>query len=203
VLRELVGWGVPISVDTYKPDIMRRALAMGVDIINDVWALRWSDGSSSDTGVDVLASHPRCGVCLMHMHGDPATMQLSPMSGDVVTQVRTFLTNRMSALTERGVDGARIMLDCGTGFGKTVEQNFELLRHTLSWAPNKRVLAGWSRKSSIGAVTGRDVSARVVGSVVAAVQAVERGATVLRVHDVAATRDGLSVWAAVQGVGNA
>lgn len=203
VLRELVQWGVPISVDTYKPSTMAKALDMGVDIINDVWALRWQAKQSDRSGVDVVAAHPRCGVCLMHMHGDPATMQLSPMSGDVVGQVRLFLRDRVAVLAEQGVDLTRMILDCGTGFGKTVEQNFELLRRTSDWAGQHHVLAGWSRKSSIGAVTGKDVSARMVGSVVAAVQAVERGARVLRVHDVAATRDGIAVWSALQTAGNA
>ena len=203
VLSELVTWGVPISVDTYKPGTMQRALDLGVDVINDVWALRWADTADGLRGLDVIAAHPQCGVCLMHMHGDPATMQISPMTGDVVADVRAFLSDRCRKLTDRGVASSRIVVDCGTGFGKTVEQNFELLHRTPDWSAGSHVLAGWSRKSSIGAVTGREVHDRVTGSVVAAVLSVERGARVVRVHDVAATQDGLAVWAAARGIENA
>jgi len=201
VLKELMSWNVPISVDTYKPEIMRAALDLGADIVNDVWALRWRQPGDTCSGLDVVAQHGRCGVCVMHMHGDPQTMQVSPMQGDVVDQVKSFLFSRAAALQALNVKLERVMVDCGTGFGKTVEQNFELLRCTRDWAGNMPVLAGWSRKSSVGAVTGQPVNARVTGSVVAAVLAVQAGASVVRVHDVQATKDGLAVWQASRGEG--
>jgi dihydropteroate synthase len=187
--------GVPVSVDTYKPELMRAVLDAGADIINDVWALRRGDG------VAVVAGHPSCGICLMHMHLEPQTMQIAPMAGDVVAQVRTFLRERAEALQASGVARERIALDVGIGFGKTVEQNFALLAaqaeltdEAMPW------LVGWSRKSSLGAVTGRTVPAeRVAASVAAALLAVERGAHIVRVHDVRETVDALKVWAAVRG----
>lgn len=193
VVQGAVKLGVPVSVDTYKPEVMRAVLDAGADIINDVWALRRGDG------VGVIAAHPRCGVCLMHMHLEPQTMQIAPMSGDVVAQVRAFLHDRTAALVAAGVARERIALDVGIGFGKTVAQNFvllaaqaELMSEAMPW------LAGWSRKSSLGAVTGREVPAdRVAASVAAALLAVERGARIVRVHDVRETVDALRVWRAM------
>jgi dihydropteroate synthase len=181
-------------VDTYKPEVMQAVLDAGADIVNDIWALRRSNA------LDVVAAHPRCGVCLMHMHRDPQTMQVAPMEGDVLPSVVAFLRERAQALTARGVAHERIVLDAGVGFGKTVAQNFSLLARQgelmdLDWP----LLAGWSRKSSLGAVTGRDVPAeRVAASVAAALLAVERGARVVRVHDVRETVDALRIWLAIQ-----
>jgi dihydropteroate synthase len=198
VLKAAVSWQVPISVDTYKPSIMQGALDMGVDIINDVWALRRVNdkGLSAET---VVAAHPSCGVCLMHMHLEPTTMQIAPMVGDVVPQVRDFLKTRAESLQQLGVSPNRVVLDYGIGFGKTVEQNCALLdrQHELL-ALGFPLLAGWSRKSTLGKITGYDnAKDRVAASVAAALMAVERGARIVRVHDVQATADALKVWQAV------
>jgi dihydropteroate synthase len=192
VVQAAVTLGVPVSVDTYKPEVMRAVLDAGADVINDIWALRQGDALA------VVAAHPRCGVCLMHMHRDPQTMQAAPMLGDVVPPVVDFLNERAQALRACGVDPARLVLDPGIGFGKTVAQNFSLLaQQPALLALGYPVLAGWSRKSSLGQVTGRDDPAdRVAASVAAAVLAVERGARVVRVHDVRATVDALKVWRA-------
>ena len=207
VLEYAVTLGVAVSVDTYKPAVMRMALEMGADIINDIWALRWPDPVDGLTGEEVVASHPGCGVCLMHMHREPATMQLAPMVGDVVPQVRDFLAERARALQNRGVAAARITLDPGIGFGKTVPQNFSLLaRQNVLLAAGYPVLAGWSRKSSLAAVTQKslgtvarmDVQERLVPSVTAALIAVQQGARIVRVHDVKETMQALKVWDATQ-----
>ena len=199
VLRAAATLGVPISVDTYKPGVMQAALDMGADIINDIWALRWVDSADGRTGAQVVAQHPRCGVCLMHMHGNPQTMQVSPMEGDILTPVRDFLSQAAQALVAQGVDAARICIDPGIGFGKTVDQNFSLLarQHELL-ASGFALLAGWSRKSSLGAVTGAAADDRVVASAVAATLAVQNGARIVRVHDVQATVQALRVLSATQ-----
>ncbi len=200
-LQEAVRWQVPISVDTYKPDVMQAVLDLGVDIINDIWALRQPDAER------VVATHPSCGVCLMHMHRDPQTMQLQTMSGDVVSAVHDFLQARMQSLLSQGVDVARLVLDPGIGFGKTVDQNFELLAHQSAlMGLGRPLMAAWSRKSSLGAVLGQDgsipaPSERLSASVAAALMAVERGARLVRVHDVKATVDAIKVWQAVQSAG--
>lgn len=194
VVREAVRLAVPLSVDTYKPEVMHAVLDAGADIVNDIWALR-REGAQA-----VVAGHSRCGICLMHMHRDPQTMQLAPMEGDVLPQVIGFLRERTASLVAQGVARERIVLDPGIGFGKTVAQNFsllarqeEMLRDGFVW------LAGWSRKSSLGHVTGRDVpSERISASVAAAVLAVDRGARVVRVHDVRETVDALRVWQAMR-----
>ena len=199
VLRAAVTLGVPISVDTYKPGVMQAALDMGADIINDIWALRWLDPADGRTGAHVVAQHPSCGVCLMHMHGNPQTMQVSPMEGDIVAPVRDFLAQAAQALVAQGVDGERICIDPGIGFGKTVAQNFSLLaRQNELLAPGFALLAGWSRKSSLGAVTGAAADDRVVASAVAATLAVQNGARIVRVHDVQATVQALRVLSATQ-----
>ena len=199
VLRAAATLGVPISVDTYKPGVMQAALDMGADIINDIWALRWVDSADGRTGAHVVAQHPRCGVCLMHMHGNPQTMQLSPMVGDIVAPVRDFLSQAAQALVAQGVDAARICIDPGIGFGKTVAQNFSLLaRQNELLASGFALLAGWSRKSSLGAVTGAAADDRVVASAVAATLAVQNGARIVRVHDVQATVQALRVLSATQ-----
>jgi dihydropteroate synthase len=192
VVQAAAGLGVPVSVDTYKPEVMRAVLDAGADIINDIWALRRGDA------LQVVAAHPRCGVCLMHMHRDPQTMQVAPMEGDVLPAVTGFLLERARAAERLGVDPARIVFDPGIGFGKTVGQNYGLLaRQDELLAHGYPLLAGWSRKSSLGAVTGQErPEARVVASVAAALLAVERGARVVRVHDVRETVDALKVWQA-------
>jgi dihydropteroate synthase len=199
VVREAVRWGVPISVDTYKPEVMAACLELGADIINDVWALRRASADGRTGALDVVAQHPRCGVVLMHMHRQPQDMQVQPMQGDAVSQVRDFLAARAQAVRERGVARERVVLDYGIGFGKTVEQNLDLLARqpellTLGYP----LLAGWSRKSTLGRITGEDVAARRVGaSVAAALLAVQRGARIVRVHDVAPTVQALRVWQAL------
>ncbi len=196
--RELVRWQVPISVDTYKPEVMQMALDLGVDIINDIWALRQPGAAA------VVAGHPSCGVCLMHMHKAPQTMQVTPMEGDVVTVVLNFLRARQNELQALGVDPRRLMLDPGIGFGKTVAQNFRLLAHQADLLTlGSPVLAGWSRKSSLGAVLAQDGQVpepadRKSASVAAALLAVERGASVVRVHDVKETVEALRVWQAMR-----
>jgi len=201
VLREAVKFGVPVSVDTYKPEVMRAALDLGADIINDIWALRQPGARA------VVAGHGACGVCLMHMHREPATMQVQPMVGDVVPQVRDFLVQAAQSLQALGVGQGRIVLDPGIGFGKTVAQNFSLLaRQSELCLAGYPVLAGWSRKSSLAAATSTslanlasmDVQARVVPSVAAALLAVERGARIVRVHDVRETIQALAVLKALQ-----
>jgi len=198
VLREAVRLGVPVSVDTYKPQVMREALALGVDIINDIWALR------QPGALDAVASHPACGACLMHMHGEPATMQSAPMEGDAVPQVREFLRSASVRLQGRGVASERIAWDPGIGFGKTVRQNFSLLlrQHDLVGA-GYPLLVGWSRKSSLGAVTGLGPDERLAPSVAAALLAAQRGANIVRVHDVAETVAALKVLEAMRSADGA
>lgn len=199
-LREAVRWQVPISVDTYKPEVMQAVLDLGVDIVNDIWALRQPGAER------VVALHPSCGVCLMHMHRDPQTMQLQTMSGDVVSAVHQFLQGRLQSLLTQDVDVDRLVLDPGIGFGKTVEQNFELLaRQSVLLGLGRPLMAAWSRKSSLGAVLAQDgpippPSQRLSASVAAALMAVDRGARLVRVHDVKATVDALRVWQALQSV---
>ena len=199
VLREAVKLGVPISVDTYKPDVMAAALDLGVDIVNDIWALRRAGA------LDVVRNHPACGVSLMHMHGDPQTMQVAPMEGDAVPQVLLFLEQSAQSLQAQGVHKSRIVLDPGIGFGKTVAQNFALLaRQAELLVAGFPLLIGWSRKSSIGKALQADApeppppGERLVGSVAAALMAAERGASILRVHDVRETVQALQVLAQVR-----
>lgn len=200
VVRYAVTLGVPISVDTYKPEVMQAVLDLGADIINDIWAFR------QPGALDVVAQHSTCGLCLMHMHREPQTMQAQPMQGDIVGQVRDFLITQAKTLEVLGIAKSRIMLDPGIGFGKTVEQNFSLLaRQRELLVGVYPLLVGWSRKSSLASVTGalQAVGAklngadRLVPSVAAALMAVERGACVVRVHDVRETVQALKVWAAV------
>jgi len=193
VVRGAVGLGVPVSVDTYKPEVMQAVLDLGADIVNDIWALRQPGAR------EAVAAHPRCGVCLMHMHRDPQTMQTAPMEGDVPAQVLSFLELAAQSLQALGVDKTRIVLDPGIGFGKTVAQNFALLaRQAELLSLGYPLLAGWSRKSSLGAVTELAVEARMPPSVAAAVLAVERGARIVRVHDVRETVAALAVWNAME-----
>lgn len=210
VVREAVKLGVPVSVDTYKPQVMQAVLDLGADIINDIWALRWTDPNPAVApldGLQVVSRHPSCGVCLMHMHREPLTMQSAPMEGDVVAQVRLFLDQVAQNLQGKGVDKRRIVIDPGIGFGKTVAQNFALLkRQNELLTSGYPLLAGWSRKSSLAAVTGIDsvsetilaVHERMVPSVAAALLAVERGASIVRVHDVQETVQAIKVLNAIK-----
>lgn len=194
VLDAALTLGVPISVDTKKPEVMRAVLARGADIVNDIDALR------APGALEAVAEHSTCGVCLMHMRGEPSTMQQQPRYDDVVDEVRTFLGERLAAVRQCGVAEERIVLDPGIGFGKSVEHNLALLRRQRELLSLGRpLLVGWSRKSTLGAITGRDASQRLAGSLAAALAAVEAGARVLRVHDVAASVDALKVWAAARG----
>ena len=193
VLRGAIALGVPVSLDSYKPEVMRAALDLGVDIVNDIKALREAGA------LDVVAAHANCGVCLMHMRGDqPKTMQDGdPQYGDVVAEVRAFLLARADALRARGIDDARITLDPGIGFGKRTEHNVALLvRQDELLSLGLPLLAGWSRKGVLGRLTGRELGDRLVPSVAAALASVQRGARIVRVHDVAATVDALKVWRA-------
>ena len=188
VLRAALTLGVPVSVDTYKPETMRTALDLGADIINDIYALRWPGAA------EVVAAHPTCGVCLMHMQGEPASMQQRPVYGDVLEEVSRFLRERADELEQAGMQHERITLDPGIGFGKTVEHNLALLaRQRELLQLGYPLLLGWSRKSSLGALTGRPVEQRQAASIAAALAAAQHGAKVLRVHDVAATVDALKV----------
>lgn len=207
VVRHALTLGVPVSVDTYKPQVMQVVLDMGADIINDVWALRWSGDPKGQTGAEIVGQHASCGVCLMHMHRNPQTMQTVPMEGDVVPQVLSFLEHAAYNLRGLGVDMARICIDPGIGFGKTVQQNFALLAQQSALLPlGYAVMAGWSRKSSLAAVTERslaklatlDMRDRIVPSVTAAVLAVQNGAHIVRVHDVRETVQALQVFQAMQ-----
>lgn len=193
VLAEAVKLQVPISIDTYKPEVMREALDMGVDIVNDIWALRQPGAR------ETITAHPGCGVCLMHMHATPQNMHLDHMQGNVVTDVRDFLVEVTAPLLKAGVARERIVWDYGIGFGKSVAQNFALLAHQQSLLElDFPLLAGWSRKGSLGQVSGLPVDQRMIPSVAAALLAVERGARIVRVHDVKETVDALSVWQAMQ-----
>ncbi len=194
VLRQVVKWDIPVSVDTYHPQTMQKALDLGVDIVNDVWAFRQKGA------LEAVASS-RCGLCMMHMHGEPATMQLHPMVGNVMDELSVFFQTQLALIDEAGIDQSRVVLDPGIGFGKTVEQNFEILRRQSQLLHfGHPLMVGWSNKSSLGAVSGLPVDQRLVPSVVAAVLAVERGARILRVHAVAKTVAALSVWKAEAGI---
>ena len=192
VLAEAVKLGVPVSVDTCKPELMARALAAGVDIINDIQALQ------SEAALRAVLPHRQAGLCLMHMRGEPGTMQTLTDYADLVGEVAAFLGHCAGTLRAAGVAADRIVLDPGYGFAKTTDQNFALLaRQSELLAMGHPLLAGWSRKRSIGDVTGRPVDQRLAGSLAAALAAVAQGASILRVHDVAATVDAVKVWLAV------
>ncbi|HEY9112215.1 MAG TPA: dihydropteroate synthase [Rhodanobacteraceae bacterium] len=184
--------GVPISIDTSKPEVMRAAVAAGAGFINDVYALRRE-------GALDAAAELKVPVCVMHMQGEPGTMQDDPHYDDVVGEVHRFLAERVFACEMAGVDKRRVLVDPGFGFGKTLEHNLALLRALDRFRDLAAgVFAGVSRKAMIGALTGRDAGAdRAAGSAAAAMIAVQRGAIVVRVHDVAETRDALAVWQAV------
>ena len=184
---------VPLSLDTYKPDVMRAGIAAGVGLINDINALR------DPQALTVLAAAPQVAVCLMHMQGTPQTMQQQLQYQDVVQEVTAFLAERLQACEQAGIARARLVLDPGYGFGKTVAHNYQLLRAQpqLIQALGLPILAGLSRKSMLGAVTGRGVEQRLAASVAAATLAAVNGAQIIRVHDVAATVDALNVYQAL------
>lgn len=190
VLRSAVTLGVPVSIDTCKAEVMQRALDVGVDIINDIHAL------TAPGAEDVVVSHGHCGVCLMHMRGTPLTMQAQANYEDVVEEVKACLSERSTHLTgARGMVPDRIVLDPGIGFGKTPEHNLALLRRQAELLNlGHGLLVGWSRKSTLGVLTGKPTGERMPASVAAALASVTLGARVVRVHDVAATVDALKVW---------
>ena len=191
VLRYALRLGIPVSVDTSQPTVMRAALDLGADIVNDIRALQ------RPGALEAVAAHATVGMCLMHMQGEPGTMQAAPRYDDVVLDVAAFLAARRDAALAAGIGFDRIALDPGIGFGKSVEQNLALLaRQRELVSLGSPLLVGWSRKSTLGAITGRSVDQRLPASVAAALMAVERGARIVRVHDVAATVDALKVWCA-------
>ena len=191
VIRALRDAPVPIAVDTLKPEVMRAAIAEGASIVNDINALR------SAGALEAVAAS-QAGVCLMHMKGEPRTMQAAPHYDDVVGEVQAFLRDRVQATMAAGIERARIAIDPGFSFGKTVEHNLELLRRLSELAElGVPVLVGLSRKSTLGAITGRPAADRLAASLAAALLAVQRGARIVRVHDVAATHDALAVLASV------
>ena len=193
VLRGLRDCAVPVSVDTMKPKVMRAALAEGAAMVNDINALQ------APGALEAVAASA-AGVCLMHMQGAPKTMQQNPAYADVVAEVKTFLRTRLEAAHAAGIEPERIVIDPGFGFGKTLEHNLELLRHLTEFRSlGAPLLAGWSRKSSLARITGKPAADRLAASIAAALIAAQNGATILRVHDVAATRDALAVMQAVEG----
>lgn len=195
VVEELAQFGVPLSVDTVKPAVMRESIRAGADIINDIAAFR------AQGAVDAVKDSAAA-LCVMHMKGSPETMQLAPRYDSVLSEVESFLEDRVRSLIGAGVSADRILVDPGFGFGKTVEHNFSLLKglrrlDVLGYP----VLVGMSRKSMLGAVTGRDVADRVVAGALAAMLAIQNGARIVRTHDVAATRDAVRIWLALQAAG--
>ena len=190
-LYALQGLGRALSVDTCKPTVMREAIIAGADMINDI------NGFRAPGAIEAVRDSD-CGLCVMHMQGTPQDMQAQPVYTDVVAEVIAFLNGRIAALTAAGIERERICVDPGLGFGKTVEQNYELLRATgrIRTELGLPVLIGLSRKSMIGAVTGRPVEERLSGSIAGALAAFAHGAKIVRVHDVAETVDALKVWRA-------
>jgi dihydropteroate synthase len=197
-VREAVKWQVPLSIDTYKPQVMQAALDLGADIINDIWAMRQAGAW------DVMAQFPNCGICLMHMHRDPQSMQTAPMTGNVVQVVKDFLAQQLSTAFHQGVQKERIVLDPGVGFGKTPDQNLAMLMHQAEFISiGQPLLAGWSRKSTLGkmvALKGQEPlpSDRLGASLSAALLAVQKGAAIVRVHDVKETVQALKIWQVVK-----
>lgn len=193
LVERLASWAVPVSVDTVKPAVMRASIAAGAAMINDINAFR-APGAMEAVAASEAA------LCVMHMQGEPKTMQAAPEYADVVSEVRSFLAERVAALREAGVSDQRLVLDPGFGFGKTLQHNLTLLRDLESVrVAGLPLLVGMSRKTMLGAITGRPVDQRVAAGLAAALMAVERGARIVRTHDVAATRDALSVWMALRG----
>jgi dihydropteroate synthase len=195
VLEACLPLGKPVSIDTYKPEVMRAVTEAGAAMLNDIWGFRRPGACEAACE----AARQGAALCIMHMQRDPQNMQREPFYNDVVAEVGGFLRERVAAFEAAGVARDQLVTDPGFGFGKTVAHNLELLRHLREIAAQGvPLLAGLSRKSTIGALTGRPAGERMVGSVAAALIAAQNGATILRVHDVAATRDALAVWAAVK-----
>ena len=196
IIEALKDCGVALSIDTYKAETMRQALLAGVDCVNDIWALR--QGGAEQVVLDPTLAR-NCGIVLMHMQCDPITMQLNPNYVNVVGEVNAFLMGRTQTLMEQGIAAERIAIDPGFGFGKSLEHNLTMLQEFSKFTQNGHpVLAGISRKSMLGKITGREVGDRLIPSVAAAVLAAERGASIVRVHDVPETIDALTLWAAAQ-----
>jgi dihydropteroate synthase len=192
VIEGLKDCGVPLSIDTYKAETMRQALRAGVHCVNDIWALR------QEGAVNAVLESPNCGIVLMHMQRDPVTMQFHPKYRDVLAEVKQFLSERADLLKAQGVEHERIAIDPGFGFGKSLEHNLKMLSNFQSFEElGYPVLAGISRKSMIGKITGKDTNERVAPSVAAAIMAADRGAKIVRVHDVPETVDALKLWEAV------
>ena len=192
VIESLRDCGVPLSIDTYKAQTMRQALSAGVDCVNDIWAL------GQEGSIEAVLESSQCGIVLMHMQRDPLTMQFNPEYRDVVAEVLQFLQERASLLLSKGVDQSRIAVDPGFGFGKSLEHNLKMLNKFASFSSlGYPVLAGISRKSMIGKVTGKDTNERVAPSIAAAIMAADRGTRIVRVHDVPETVDALKLWEAV------
>ena len=191
IIKGLSGIPVPISIDTCKPEVMRAALAAGASMVNDINALQ-------DAAALQIVAASEAAVCLMHKQGNPQTMQQQPHYQNVMVEVRDFLRERLAAAEAAGIARERIVIDPGFGFGKTLAHNLDLLRHLDRLRElGAPVLAGLSRKSMLGAITGQDVDHRVSASVAAALIAVQRGASIVRVHDVRETVDALKIWSAV------
>ncbi|HUH88063.1 MAG TPA: dihydropteroate synthase [Pusillimonas sp.] len=192
VIEGLRDCGAAISVDTFKPEVMRGVLDAGADMINDIYGFR------RPGALDAVAQSS-CGLCVMHMQGEPRTMQQAPEYDDVVTEVRGFLRERVQALCMRGVHPQRVLLDPGFGFGKTARHNYELLNRLREvFFEDYPLLVALSRKSMIGHVVGREPDQRVGGSIAGALAGIARGAAMVRVHDVAQTVDAIKVWSAVE-----
>ncbi len=199
VIAVLKDCGVALSIDTYKAETMRQALQAGVDCVNDIWALRQEGAVDAILEGDVNPEK-QCGIVLMHMQRDPQTMQFDPGYLDVVAEVKDFLRERAQLLQNMGVAQSRIAVDPGFGFGKSLEHNLKMLADFDRFSQlGYPVLAGISRKSMLGKVTGRDTNERVAPSIAAAILAADRGARIIRVHDVQETVDALKLWEAIQG----
>ena len=193
VIEVLKHCGVALSIDTYKAETMRQALNAGVDCVNDVWALR------QEGALDAVLENSQCGIVLMHMQRNPQTMQFDPEYQDVIADVSLFLQERAQVLMTVGIEANRIAIDPGFGFGKSLEHNLNLLKNFAAFSKlGYPVLAGLSRKSMLGKITGKDTNERVASSVAAAIMAADRGARIVRVHDVPETVDALKLWGAIQ-----
>lgn len=193
IIEALKGCGIPLSIDTYKAETMRQALRTGVDCVNDIWALR------QDEAVSAVLESKDCGIVLMHMQRDPLTMQFDPDYQDVIVEVSQFLGERAKLLIQNGIGRDRIAIDPGFGFGKSLEHNINMLSHFASFTTlGFPLLAGISRKSMLGKITGKETHERMATSIAAAIMAADRGAQIIRVHDVAETVDALMLWEALQ-----
>jgi dihydropteroate synthase len=195
VLDALRDAGAALSVDTRKPAVMRAVLAAGADMINDI------EGFRSPAAIDAVAGSPHCGLCVMHMQGLPASMQDDPRYYRVTEEIANWLSDRVAALRAAGIGAERVLIDPGIGFGKRLEHNVELLARLERLSAIAPVLIGVSRKSMLGALTGRAVHERLAASLAGLLAAVARGARIVRVHDVRETRDALVVWQAIARAG--